>query len=119
MFGFGRRQLVDVPEDVTAVPVGSLSVHTAEQLVIITIDASSAPLLVDAAVSRRPHSLTAGGTTVFVVPVRDARLVPAHDPKLGWIIPLTSAAADDLAARVTAGPGGYEIAGINLAVVVE
>jgi len=119
MFGFGRKELVDVPEDVTAVTVGSLAVHTAEQLVIVTVDAASAPLLIDAAVPRRPHSLTAGDSIIFLIPVKDARLVPAYDPKLGWIIPLTPAVAGNLAAQLAAGPGGYEIEGINLAFVVE
>ena len=47
------------------------------------------------------------------------RLQLAHDPKRGWIIPLTAAAASDVVEQVRQGAGAYEIAGLNLGIVVE
>ncbi|MDO5671012.1 MAG: hypothetical protein Q4G50_13560 [Corynebacterium sp.] len=116
---FRRKELVDVPVDLVQRPVPGMTVHTAESMVVLTVPLSSAPVLIDVASSRRPTSLSDGGLVVNLIPVRDGRLVPAFDPKRGWIIPLTEAVAADLATQVAGAVGAYEIAGLNLGIVVE
>ncbi|GAB2505122.1 hypothetical protein CATRI_03910 [Corynebacterium atrinae] len=115
---FRRSTLVDVPADIDRIPVPGITVHTAETMVVLTVASTASTLLIDAAASRRPVALTGENVVVNLVPVKDRRLVPAFDPDLGWIIPLTSAVAEDLARQVAGGPGGYEIEGLNLGVVV-
>ncbi|MDO5670867.1 MAG: hypothetical protein Q4G50_12815 [Corynebacterium sp.] len=116
---FRRKELVDLPANPERHSVPGLSVHTAESMVVLTIPVAGAGALIDAASSRRPAALEDGDLVVNLVPVRDAQLVPAHDPKRGWIIPLTSEVAADVAAQVAGGVGAYEIAGLNLGVIVE
>ena len=116
---FRRKELVDVPADLKRHAVPGLAVHTAESIVVLTIPVVSVGVLIDAASSRQPVALEDGELVVNLVPVKDERLVPAHDPKRGWIIPLTSEVAADLAAQVADGAGAYEIEGLNLGVVVE
>ncbi|MDO5512597.1 hypothetical protein [Corynebacterium sp.] len=116
---FRRKELVDVPADTVRVDAPGMSVHTASSMVVLTLPASGAASLIDAATSRRPVALVAGDLVVNLIPVRDERLVPAHDPKRGWIIPLTESVSADLAAQVAGGVGAYEIEGLNLGVVVE
>lgn len=114
---FRRRQLVDVPATPTEVGVGRLQVHTAESLVIVTLGVADVPVLLDAVSS--PTALSCGGTRVILVPVKDTRLVPAHDPKQGWIIPVTAAVAAAVRSTVLPEPGGYEVDGLNVAFIVE
>lgn len=116
---FRRSTLVDVPAGIDRIPVPGISVHTAETMVVLTIASAASTLLIDAVVSRRPAALTGENVVVNLVPVKDRRLNPAFDPDLGWIIPLTPAVAEDLARQVSGGPGGYEIAGLNLGIIVE
>lgn len=114
---FRRRQLVDVPAGLTTVGVGRLQVHTAESLVVVSLGAADVPPLIDALSS--PTALVADGTRVVLVPVKDSRFAPAHDPKQGWIIPVTRAVASSITSTVRPEPGGYEIDGLNVAFIVE
>ncbi|QGU04077.1 hypothetical protein [Corynebacterium comes] len=114
---FGRRQLVNVPADLTPVELGRLQVHTAESLVIVTVGTADVAPLLDALAS--PTALISGDTRVILVPVKDSRLVPAHDPKRGWIIPVSAAVAESVVSTVRPEPGGYEIDGMNVAFIVE
>lgn len=114
---FRRKKLVDVPAQLTEVPLGQLGVHTAESLVIITLGVADVPLLLSALA--RPTALSTADKRVVLVPVKDARLVPAHDPKRGWIIPVTPDVAAEISATVQAQPGGYELTGLNVAFIVE
>lgn len=114
---FRRKKLVDVPANLTEVALGHLDVHTAESLVIITLGVADVPLLLSALAS--PTALSATDKRVVLVPVKDARLVPAHDPKRGWIIPVTRDVAAEITAVVQAEPGGYELDGLNVAFIVE
>lgn len=116
---FRRRELVDVPADLPPVALPGLSVHTASSIVVLTVPVAGAPSLIDAAAGRTPVALADGDLVVNLIPVRDGKLVPAHDPKRGWIIPLTPVVAADIAAQVAGGAGAYEIAGLNLGIVVE
>lgn len=116
---FRRKELVDVPADLERHTVPGLAVHTAESIVVLTVPVSAAASLIDAASSRRPVALQDGTLVVNLIPVRDERLVPAHDPKRGWIIPLIEPVAADIAVQVAAGAGAYEITGLNLGIVVE
>lgn len=116
---FRRKELVDVPADLTRLDVPGLAVHTAESIVVLTVPVASASTLIDAASSHQPVALIGGNLVVNLVPVKDARLVPAHDPKRGWIIPLTPEVATDVATKVAGGVGAHEITGLNLGVVVE
>ncbi len=116
---FRRRELVTVPADLPRIDVTGMAVHTAESMVVLTVSATTASSLVDAASSRQPIALADGDLVVNLIPVRDERLVPAHDPKRGWVLPLMPAVAEDLVAQVSAGVGAYEIVGLNLGVVVE
>lgn len=114
---FRRKELVDVPAAPAEVEVGRLQVHTAESLVIVTLGVADVPALVDALSS--PTALSCAGTRVIFVPVKDSRFVPAHDPKLGWVIPVTPAVAAAVRSTVPAEPGGYEIDDLNVAFIVE
>lgn len=119
MAWFRPRELVDVPARLPLLPVSGMAVHTAESMVVLTVSADAAEQLVEVVSSSTPTALVDGDLVVNLLPVRDERLVPAHDPKRGWIIPLTPAVAADLATQVAGGPGAYEIEGLNLGVVVE
>lgn len=114
---FRRKELVDVPAHLTEVTLGRLQVHTAESLVIITLGVSDVPLLLSALSS--PTALSAADKRVVLVPVKDSRLAPAHDPKRGWIIPVTRDVAAEITSTVQAEPGGYELDGLNMAFIVE
>lgn len=114
---FRRQKLVDVPTNLSEVGVGHLQVHTAESLVIITLGVADVPLLLSALSS--PTALSSGDTRVVFVPVRRDGHTPAHDPKRGWIIPVTQVVAESISRTVHPEPGGYEIDGLNIAFIVE
>ncbi|GAB3705124.1 hypothetical protein [Corynebacterium nasicanis] len=116
---FRRKELVDVPADSERHALPGMSVHTAESIVVLTVPLDGAAVLIDAVSSRRPAALVDGDLVAHLVPVKDERLVPAFDPKRGWIIPLVPPVAEDLVAQVSEGAGAYEIAGLNLGIVVE
>lgn len=77
-----------------------LSPDTEEKMVIVTTSADALDLLAtgDAVQLRHP-----GARDVTFVPV-GRESVPVLDPKLGWIIPVTPATADEIAA-LPKGPG--------------
>lgn len=114
---FRRQKLVDVPVNLGEVDVDRLQVHTAESLVIITLGVADVPSLLDALSS--PTALSAGDARVVFVPVRRDGHSPAHDPKHGWIIPVTRPVAEEISETVRTEPGGYEIDGLNIAFIVE
>ncbi|OFS19240.1 hypothetical protein HMPREF3067_10060 [Corynebacterium sp. HMSC04H06] len=118
------RARVDVPELAAA----RLQVSTAETLVIVDIDVITADAVREAAENARPLLLTAGrrdaapgtaattGTAVYLLPVSKTTL-PVHDPKKGWLIPLSDQERRAVAEKLT-GPGECEISE-RLAFVVD
>lgn len=115
------RARVDVPELAAA----RLQVSTAETLVIVDIDVITADAVREAAENARPLLLTAGGrdataantdVAVYLLPVSKATL-PVHDPKKGWLIPLSDQERRAVAEKLT-GPGECEISE-RLAFVVD
>lgn len=113
------EQLVEFPERFAQVGVDKLHVHTAnlspdtdEKLVIITMPADALPHLRGAVQLTHP-----GQRPVTWVPVgRPA--TPVLDPNEGWIIPVTPATAEELAA-LPAGPGEHELATLHLGLILE
>ncbi|MGP6173755.1 hypothetical protein [Corynebacterium sp. A21] len=109
---------IDVPEHLPPVEVSTLHVRTAEQLVVLLTSLEGVHALADAARSRTAVQLRCGDARpVSLIPVPHERSVPTLDPKLGWLIPASPAVCAELA-RLS-GPGEYELANLNLAVVVE
>lgn len=115
------RARVDVPELTAA----RLQVTTAETLVIVDIDVITADAVREAAENARPLLLTADrrdataahpDTAVYLLPVSKATL-PVHDPKKGWLIPLSDQERRAVAEKLT-GPGEWEISE-RLAFVVD
>ncbi|MGV3160083.1 hypothetical protein ACEE23_03170 [Corynebacterium sp. 32222D000AT] len=115
------RARVDVPELAAA----RLQVSTAETLVIVDIDVITADAVREAAENARPLLLTAGrrdataantDVAVYLLPVSKATL-PVHDPKKGWLIPLSDQERRAVAEKLT-GPGECEISE-RLAFVVD
>ncbi|WJY89357.1 hypothetical protein [Corynebacterium confusum] len=115
------RVRVDVPE----LAAGRLQVTTAETLVIVDIDVSTADAVREAAENAHPLLLTAGrhnataanpDTAVYLLPVSKATL-PVHDPKKGWLIPLSDQERRTVAEKLT-GPGECEVSE-RLAFVVD
>lgn len=115
------RARVDVPEFAAA----QLQVTTAESLVIVIVDALTAAAVREAADNDRPLLVTAGAsdaspgfdrTSVYLLPVRKTTL-PVHDPKKGWLIPVSDEERREVAAQLT-GPGEFEISE-RLAFVVD
>lgn len=95
-------RLVDYPEELAMTEVDTLEVHTAhitpdtkEILVIITLDPRAFRL---AKTTSEPLRMTCGeDRPVTWIPVRKDAL-PAFDPTLGWIIPLSPATREELSA---------------------
>lgn len=115
------RARVDVPE----ITAARLQVTTAESLVIVIVDTRTASAVREAAEGSRPLLATAGAgddslgharTAVYLLPVSKATL-PAHDPKKGWLIPLSDQERRTVAEKLT-GPGECEISE-RLAFVVD
>lgn len=112
------ENLPKLPAEVEEVKVGTLQVRTAAEWVMVIASPDAAEQLLDAARTRRARRLHPGGRPLTVVPVkRDKRIV--LDPKIGWVLPLTEAQADALAAGARSEPGEYEIADLGVALVVE
>lgn len=120
LLGLGHTPLVDVPDRFTPLNVERLQVHTAklspdmeEKMVIVTTSADALDLLAtgDAVQLRHP-----GARDVTFVPVR-RETVPVLDPKLGWIIPVTPATADEIAA-LPKGPGEHELCALHLGLIL-
>lgn len=111
---------MDVPDRFTPLDVETLQVHTAklspdteEKMVIVTTSADALDLLAtgDAVQLRHP-----GARDVTFVPV-GRESVPVLDPKLGWIIPVTPATADEIAA-LPQGPGEHELHALHLGLIL-
>lgn len=120
LLGLGHTPLVDVPDQFTPLDVERLQVHTAklspdteEKMVIVTTSADALDLLAtgDAVQLRHP-----GARDVTFVPV-GRESVPVLDPKLGWIIPVTPATADEIAA-LPKGPGEHELCALHLGLIL-
>lgn len=113
--------LVDAPSAPVELTARTVAVHTAEDMVVVTVDADAAagllPALSDASA---PVRLTApGARPVSFLPAVDPRQAPTLDPDEGWLIPLTDEVRAELVDLVRPEPGAWEIPGINLGVVVE
>ena len=107
------------PQEITArtlkVHTANLSPDTDEIIVIITVDEDTFNklLLIDG-----PCRLTSPTTrpVTFQTGVRGG--APTLDPNTGWTIPVTAATKAELHA-LPAEPGEYELATVNVAIVVE
>ena len=115
LFRRDRERLPSLPEEARILDVDKLSVRTASELVILTVDVAGAATLIDAARDQAPLQLRGPGRPVTVVPVkREEKIV--LDPDHGWIIPLTAAQAANVAALEVA-PSENELG--DWAIVIE
>lgn len=111
-------QHIGLPDNIPATEVAALHVHTAENLVVISTGVDGARVIIDAARTSTAQQLRSGDARpVNLIPLEHGNSVPALDPKLGWLIPVSPDTAAEL--LKIAGPGEYELASLNLAVVVE
>lgn len=110
--------------DVSEFAASHVQVTTAESLVIVIVDALTADAVREAARGARPLLVTAGkrdassattDTAVYLLPVSKVTL-PVHDPKKGWLIPLSDQERRAITDKLT-GPGEFEISA-RLAFVV-
>ena len=111
---------MDVTDRFTPLDVERLQVHTAklspdteEKMVIVTTSADALDLLATGAAVQLRHP---GARDVTFVPV-GRESVPVLDPKLGWIIPVTPATADEIAA-LPKGPGEHELHALHLGLIL-
>lgn len=107
LFGRPSPRLAHADSSARQIEVGALEVHTAESMVIVTVDHPTAQQLVAMARSGISLTLNAGNTTAHFSPssrVED----PVIDPKRGWIISLTPAERDVLQ-RLEIQTGAYEL----------
>lgn len=115
LLGRSAERLPTLPEEALILDIEKLSVRTAGELVILTVDTTGAQALIDASSQRAALQLRGPGRNVTLVPTRREERI-ALDPEHGWIIPATAQRSAQLAA-IDAAPGEYELGG--LAVVVE
>lgn len=115
---FGRGEGLPVlPEEAGILEVGTLNVRTAAEWVIVTVDTRGMAALIDAARQRSTLQLRGPGRAVTAVPSRHPEKI-VLDPKHGWVLPLTPAAAKELASLSPSGenplefefPGGVRLA---------
>lgn len=90
-----------------------LSPDTEEKMVIVTTSADALDLLATGGAVQLRHP---GARDVTFVPV-GRESVPVLDPKLGWIIPVTPATADEIAA-LPKGPGEHELHALHLGLIL-
>lgn len=117
LFRRDRERLPSLPEEARILDVDKLSVRTASELVILTVDVAGAETLIDAARDHAALQLRGPGRRrpVTVVPVkREEKIV--LDPEHGWIIPLTAEQAKQVAA-LDASPSENELG--DWAIVIE
>ncbi len=116
----GARSLPveQIPAELDILPLDRLSVHTAEELVALTIDAGDVGRLCGLLERDSPFALRGPEDTVVFLPVSRAQS-PAFDPKVGWVVPLTGELTAAILGQLRAQPGGYEIAGGALGFIVE
>lgn len=121
LLGLGHTPLVDFPDRFEPLDVDKLEVHTAklspdteEKMVIVTTSAAALERIAAGGAVQLRHG---DERDVTFVPVgREA--VPVLDPKLGWIIPVTPATAEELA-ELPKGPGEHELSALHLGLILE
>ncbi|WP_293768456.1 hypothetical protein [uncultured Corynebacterium sp.] len=99
------------------VEVATLSVHTAEQMIILTIDPDTVPVIQEISHSGEAATVVHGSTAAHLRPT-DRAETPVRDPKKGWIIPLSPPLRAAIAEQLTPSPDGYELSP-QLAIIVE
>ncbi|MGV0372175.1 hypothetical protein ACUY2A_02100 [Corynebacterium pilbarense] len=121
LLGLGHTPLVDFPDRYEPLDVDRLAVHTAklspdteEKMVIVTTSAAALERIAAGGAVQLRYE---GERDVTFVPV-DREAVPVLDPKLGWIIPVTPATAQELA-ELPKGPGEHELSALHLGLIVE
>lgn len=119
---FGSREgLPELPEEAGILDVGTLSVRTASEWVIVTTNTPGMTALIDACLHRTPLQLRGPGRAVtFVHAKREEKIV--LDPDHGWVVPLTRGAAAEIAGLAPSGENMLDTefsGGTRLAVVVE
>ena len=120
LLGLGHTPLVDFPDRFEPLDVDKLEVHTAklspdteENMVIVTTSAAALDRIAAGGAVQLRHE---GERDVTFVPV-EREAVPVLDPKLGWIIPITPATADEIAA-LPKGPGEHELHALHLGLIL-
>ncbi|GEB98618.1 hypothetical protein ACTXN7_06470 [Corynebacterium flavescens] len=107
LLGRPSQRLAHADGSARHVEVDALEVHTAESMVIVTVDHYAAQYLVDMARTRASVILKAGDTSAYFSP--SSRVdTPVVDPKRGWIISLSPAERDALQ-KLEIQPGAYEL----------
>ncbi|MCG7295554.1 hypothetical protein MHJ86_01535 [Corynebacterium afermentans] len=121
LLGLGHTPLVDFPDRYEPLDVDKLEVHTAklspdteEKMVIVTTSAAALERIAAGGAVQLRYE---GERDVTFVPV-NREAVPVLDPKLGWIIPVTPATAQELA-ELPKGPGEHELSALHLGLIVE
>lgn len=107
-----------IPAELDILVLDRLSVHTAEQLVALTIATEDVDPLRGLLERGSPCALRGPTTTVVFLPVSRVQS-PAFDPRVGWVVPLTGELTAAILEQLRARPGGYEIAGGALGFIVE
>ena len=98
------------------VELDHLAVHTADGLIIVETSPSGAKVLAEVARAGEAAQLRGPHTTVYLSPTT-AQERAVHDPKKGWVIPLSP---EELALlkNLSPEPGDYEIS-TALAIAIE
>lgn len=98
------------------VELDHLAVHTADGLIIVETSPSGGKVLAEVARAVEAAQLRSPHTTVYLSPTT-AQERPVHDPKKGWVIPLSP---EELALlkNLSPEPGDYEISAA-LAIAIE
>lgn len=121
IFGSGEG-LPELPEEAGILDVTTLSVRTAAEWVIVTVDTGGMRALIDASLQRTPLQLRGPGRAVTFVPTRHAEKI-VLDPDHGWVVPLTREAAAEVSGLSPAeaeNPLAAEfVGGTRLAIVVD
>lgn len=86
----GSREpaLTQLPDTARQVGVDKLTVHTAEEMVIITGSVQVADIILDAAHNNQAAVVTGPNAQIVLVPTKNDDL-PVHDPNNGWLLPLS------------------------------
>lgn len=94
IFGSGEG-LPELPEEAGILDVATLTVRTAAEWVIVSVDAPGMRALIDASRQRTPLQLRGPGRAVTFVPTRRAEKI-VLDPDHGWVVPLTGEATSEI-----------------------
>lgn len=122
LFGRGGEGLPKLPDWAGILDVEVLDVRTAAEWIIVTLDSAGMAALIDAARDRTALQLRGPGRAVTAVATKQPEKI-VLDPEHGWVLPLSAAAAAELAA-LPAEPGENMLdtefgGGARLAVVVD